>query len=48
MFSLLSFIARTLAAVFSARQAAVDPDRLSLQDWADLPHHHPSCERAPC
>ncbi|MHA6689540.1 hypothetical protein [Devosia sp. A449] len=24
-----------------------DPDTMSLRDWADLPVHHPYCDRAP-
>jgi len=48
MSNLFAFIGRLIAAVLAPRQAPADPDQLSLQDWADLPHHHPSSERAPC
>jgi hypothetical protein len=48
MSTLLHRLGRLFAKLFAAAPAPQDPDRMSLQDWADLPVHHPVCDRAPC
>lgn len=48
MSSLLQLIGRLFAALSAAAPAQPDPDSMSLRDWADLPAHHPSGDRAPC
>ena len=41
---LLHSLRRLLAAFATPAPAAPDLDTLSVQDWADLPPHHPLCE----
>lgn len=48
MSSLLQLIGRLVAALSAATPSAPDPESMSLRDWADLPSHHPSGDRAPC
>ena len=43
MSNLLTIIGRLLAAVFAADRAPLDPESMTLHDWADLPAHHPVC-----
>ena len=31
----------------SSPPGPLEPERMSLRDWADLPPHHPLCDRAP-
>ena len=47
MSSLFNTIKRLSTGLFAARRPAHDPERMSLHDWADLPAHHPSTDRAP-
>ena len=48
MSSLIQRLSRIVAALFSARHVPVDPETMSLQEWADLPVYHPLCDRTPC
>ncbi|WP_186767057.1 hypothetical protein [Devosia ginsengisoli] len=48
MSSLLTQIHRLFAGLFATSSTPVDPESMSLHDWADLPSHHPVCDRAPC
>ncbi len=48
MSSLLLQIGRLFAGLFAPSSAPLDPESMSLHDWADLPVHHPVCDRAPC
>lgn len=48
MSSLVTRLARLVAGLFAADRAPLDPDSMSLHDWADLPAHHPAGDRAPC
>ena len=48
MSNLITLLGRLFATLFAADPAPLDPDSLSLRDWADLPAHHPSSDRAPC
>lgn len=48
MSNLLAIVGRLLTGMFASDRAAVDPDSMSLHDWADLPSHHPVNGRAPC
>lgn len=48
MSSLLLQLGRLFATLFSSDHAPLDPETMSLHDWADLPAHHPVCDRAPC
>lgn len=45
---MLSRFGRLFATLFAAGPSSVDPETMSLRDWADLPAHHPSGDRAPC
>lgn len=47
MSSLLRLV-RLVAGLFASERAPLEPEGMSLQDWADLPVHHPACDRAPC
>jgi hypothetical protein len=42
----MSILARLLAwlGALSPARPSLDPDRLSVTDWADLPAHHPDCK----
>lgn len=42
MSTLIHGIGRLFTALFSTDRAPLDPDAMSLHDWADLPPHHPS------
>ncbi|SHF93285.1 hypothetical protein [Devosia limi] len=45
--STMNNLFKRLAAVFvPAARPSIDPDALSLQQWADLPAHHPRRDRA--
>lgn len=48
MSNLVTMLRRLLARLSVTGPAPVDPDALSPRDWADLPTHHPSRDRAPC
>ena len=48
MSSITTLLSRLFAALFASGPAQPDPDNMSLHDWADLPVHHPSGDRAPC
>ena len=48
MSTLIHALGRLFATLFSADRAPLDPDSMSLQEWADLPAHHPAVDRAPC
>jgi hypothetical protein len=41
MSSVITLLGRLFATLFSADRAPIDPDSMSLHDWADLPAHHP-------
>lgn len=47
MSTMLERLARSLASLLTTRKALPDTDRMSLREWADLPIHHPICDRAP-
>ncbi|MGB3335584.1 MAG: hypothetical protein WBA73_00245 [Devosia sp.] len=47
MSTMLQMFGRLFAGLFSAGQTQLDPDAMSLHDWADLPAHHPSGDTAP-
>lgn len=47
MSSFVRRFARLFTTPASPRQLTRDLDSLSLRDWADLPVHHPYCDRAP-
>jgi len=43
----MSFLTRLLAWFgkrVPPRPRTPDPDRMTLNDWADLPPHHPDCK----
>ena len=42
MSTLLSQLGRLFAGLFASDTAPVDPEAMTLRDWADLPAHHPS------
>ncbi len=42
MSNVITLLGRLLNALFAADTAPVEPDGMSLHDWADLPSHHPS------
>ncbi len=46
MSSFVRRFARLFTTPASPRQRP-DPDTMPLRDWADLPVHHPYCDRAP-
>jgi hypothetical protein len=48
MSSLIQQLGRLFAGLFASGPAPLDPDSMSLHDWADLPAHHPVGDRAPC
>lgn len=48
MSSIITLLRRLFAALLEQDRAPLDPDSMSLQDWADLPSHHPASDRAPC
>ena len=48
MSSIITQLRRLFTALFAAEQVTIEPDCMSLQDWADLPPHHPASDRAPC
>ena len=41
MSNVITLLGRLFATLFAADQAPLDPDSMSLHDWADLPAHHP-------
>ncbi|WP_332686943.1 hypothetical protein [Devosia sp.] len=45
---LFARLTRLVAGLFAADRVPLDPDSMSLHDWADLPAHHPLSERTPC
>jgi hypothetical protein len=47
MSSLLGLFGRIHAALFTVQPAEVDPDAMSLQQWADLPVYHPGAVLKP-
>jgi hypothetical protein len=42
MSNVITLLNRLWTAVFTSDVASVEPDSMSLHDWADLPAHHPS------
>lgn len=46
MSNVIVLLSRLFTALFTSDQAVVEPDCMSLHDWADLPSHHPSADRA--
>lgn len=48
MSTLMQALGRLFAGLFSADPAPLDPEAMTLRDWADLPAHHPSADRSPC
>jgi hypothetical protein len=48
MSTLIERLGKLVSAIFSTTRAPVDPDAMSVHDWADLPVHHPRGDRAPC
>ena len=48
MSTLLALLGRLAITLFSSDRAPVDPETMSLHDWADLPSHHPVVDRVPC
>jgi hypothetical protein len=48
MSNIITLLSRLFTALLASDPAPVDPDSMSLHDWADLPAHHPSGDRAPC
>ena len=48
MSTLMHKIGRLFAGLFAVDPSPVDPEAMNLQDWADLPIHHPSADRTPC
>lgn len=46
MSTVITLLGRLFAALLTAEAASVEPDSMSLRDWADLPAHHPSADRA--
>jgi hypothetical protein len=48
MSSILTRIARLARALFTAGTPPLDPEAMSLHDWADLPTHHPGKTGTPC
>ncbi len=47
MSNILTLLNRLFTALLTVDPAQPDPDSMSLHEWADLPAHHPSAERAP-
>lgn len=48
MSNIAALLKRLLACASTPRPATLDPEALSLRDWADLPAYHPGADRAPC
>jgi hypothetical protein len=48
MSTIATLLRRLFTALLEQDPAPVDPDTMSLHDWADLPPHHPAGDRAPC
>lgn len=48
MSNLWNFLTRQLVAWLSSDSKPLEPESMSLRDWADLPPHHPVRDRAPC
>ena len=48
MSNLTAILGRLFAGLFSSDRATLDPESLSLRQWADLPAHHPARDGAPC
>ena len=46
MSNIITLLSRLFTALLAQDQASIDPDSLSLHDWADLPAHHPSVDHA--
>jgi hypothetical protein len=42
MSNIISRLTRLLTALFTSDATSIEPDSMSLHDWADLPAHHPS------
>jgi hypothetical protein len=45
---LIHVLGQWLTALLTPPSAPAHPDTMNLQDWADLPAHHPVCDEAPC
>jgi hypothetical protein len=45
---LIHVLGQWLTALLTPSSAPAHPDTMNLQDWADLPAHHPVCDEAPC
>jgi len=48
MSTIFRIVAHWLGALFQSSGEPANPDQMSMHDWADLPVHHPVCDRAPC
>ena len=48
MSSLVTLLGRLFAGLFTPAATPLDPESLSLNEWADLPAHHPVRDHAPC
>jgi hypothetical protein len=46
MSNVVTLLNRLFTALFAVDSAPVEPDDMSLHDWADLPPHHPSADGA--
>ena len=46
MSNVITLLSRLLTALFTSDAVSVEPDSMSLHDWADLPAHHPSGDSA--
>jgi hypothetical protein len=43
MFNLWHLLAQWISTWLSPEPEPTHPDQMSLQEWADLPPHHPFC-----
>lgn len=46
MSNVITLLSRLFTALFTPDQGPIEPDSMSLHDWADLPPHHPSGDSA--
>jgi hypothetical protein len=46
MSNIITLLNRLFTALLTSESSPVDPDSMSLHDWADLPSHHPSADGA--
>lgn len=44
MFNLFRLVVQWLGARRQPHQIALEPEAMSLHDWADLPAYHPVCD----